>query len=93
MESWWNDSIRGYGSAWEETCPGHILHHKSHIDIMSKPGLRGNRPATNLLNHGADSKGQYYFDLHLQIQCVPRSNTRLGYIHQELSTVCGNKRR
>jgi len=33
MESWWNDSIWGYRSAWEETCPGHILHHKSHIDL------------------------------------------------------------
>jgi hypothetical protein len=50
----WNDTDRGKPKIWEKILSHcHFVHHKFHMDQHgSKPGLCGERPATNRLSHG-----------------------------------------
>jgi hypothetical protein len=54
METWWNNTDKGKPKYLEEKCPSAIL---STINLTwpgmrSRPGLRGEKPATNRLRLG-----------------------------------------
>jgi hypothetical protein len=59
MEHWWNDIGREkpkYLNKHLSQC--HFNHHRSHIDLESKPGLRGKRLAINNLSHSTHLQGK-----------------------------------
>lgn len=88
VELLWEGKTR---NPWRKTYPIVNLSaiNPTWTDVMSKPGLRDNRPGTNLLKHGADSikvkivsNYTYRFSAHCTV-----NTKRLGYIHQELRVV------
>jgi len=60
----------------------HLVHLRS--DMVSNPGLRGERPATNRLSDGTANK-ENRPELHIKTQSVPRSKHTPSQLYNPVS--------
>jgi hypothetical protein len=85
VEHWWNEIDREKPKySGENLSQCHFAHHKSHrTELGSKPGLLGDRPATNRLSHGT-----VYFWLYSEENNCVSKHVSLFY---GISRKCCNK--